>query len=182
MKYDIIYADPPWKYRHCASNSRKIENKYPTMELEEIKNLNIPCKENSLLYMWATAPKLKEALEVMCSWNFDYRTCAIWDKKTIGMGYWFRNRHEILLVGVKGQFSPPKQHDRIESIIISKKDNHSHKPDFIRTLITRWYPDKTKIELFARQRFDDWDVWGNQAPNIIQNTLGKFENKKQVKA
>lgn len=77
------------------------------MELEEIKTLSIPSADNAVLFLWATAPKLKEALEVMEAWGFEYRTNAVWDKEIIGMGYWFRGQHELLLVGVKGEFSPP---------------------------------------------------------------------------
>src|SRR3990170_4080212 len=98
-QYDIIYADPPWRYEHPISNSRRIENQYPTMSLNEIKALNIPTKDNSVLFLWATAPKLEESLEVVKAWGFTYRTHLIWDKRTIGMGYWFRNQHELLLVG-----------------------------------------------------------------------------------
>ena len=68
-KFDIIYADPPWSYRHCASNSRRIENHYPTMTLNEIKDLPIPAAKDSVLYLWATAPKLVEAIEVLKAWG-----------------------------------------------------------------------------------------------------------------
>lgn len=107
-KYQVIYADPPWRYRHCSSKSRKIENQYPTMQINDIKSLKVPADDNCILYLWATAPKLNEAIEVMSSWGFDYRTCMVWDKEIIGMGYWFRGQHELLLVGVKGKMSPPK--------------------------------------------------------------------------
>lgn len=106
-KYQVIYADPPWRYEHAISKSREIENQYPTMLLKDIKALDIPAEKNSVLFMWTTAPKVAEALEVLLAWGFKYRTCAIWDKQCIGMGYWFRTQHEVLLVGVKGTFSPP---------------------------------------------------------------------------
>src|SRR5665647_233667 len=82
--YDIILCDPPWRYEHVKTNSRAIENQYPTMSLDEIKALRVPAEENSILYMWATSPKLKEALEVVESWGFEYRSSAIWDKEKIG--------------------------------------------------------------------------------------------------
>lgn len=161
-KYQIIYADPPWNYRHCASKSRRVENQYPTMSLEEIKTLNVPAGENCILYLWATAPKLQEALEVLVSWGFDYRTCLVWDKEIIGMGYWFRGQHELLLVGVKGKMSPPEQSLRVSSVYKERRSKHSKKPNKIRRLINQWYPNKTKIELFARQKTPSWDVWGNE--------------------
>jgi N6-adenosine-specific RNA methylase IME4 len=176
MKYQVIYADPPWRYEHPISDSRKIENQYPTMELDEIKNLRVPSEDNSVLFLWATAPKLQEAMEVLQAWGFNYRTCAIWDKEVIGMGYWFRNQHEILLVGIKGEFSPPEPESRISSILREPRGKHSAKPDFIKYLIGEWYPNKTKIELFARKNQPNlfqqdqisWAVWGNEIKNDIE--------------
>jgi len=102
-KYEVILADPPWKYDFSKDSTDSIEYHYPTMILEEIKNLKVPSADNAVLFLWATAPKLKEALEVIESWGFKYKTCAVWDKEWIGMGYWFRGQHELLLVGIKGK-------------------------------------------------------------------------------
>ena len=167
-KYQIIYADPPWSYRHCASKSRQIENQYNTMSLEDIKKLDIPNDNNCILYLWATAPKLQEALEVMIAWGFDYRTCMVWDKEIIGMGYWFRGQHELLLVGVKGKMSPPVQNLRKSSVLRVRRGQHSRKPDHIRNWIKEWYPNETKIELFAREKVNGWDVWGNEVESDIE--------------
>jgi len=172
-KYQIIYADPPWKYDFSATHNRDIENQYPTMEQEDIKNLKFVSDDNAVLYLWATAPKLLEALEVMKSWGFQYRTHLIWDKKIIGCGWWFRGQHELLLVGVKGKFSPPINELRISSIYQSKRGQHSDKPDYIREMISKWYPNETKLEMFRREHTPlfikpDWDVWGNEVESDIE--------------
>lgn len=161
-KYSVIYADPPWRYDFSKSDNRKIENHYQTMTLEDIKNLSIPTEKNAVLFLWATAPKLLEGLEVMKSWGFEYKTQAIWDKQLIGMGYWFRGRHEILLVGTKGKFSPPSKEFRFPSVYLEKRSKHSKKPSFYRDFINDAYQDFNKIELFARQSSEGWDVWGNE--------------------
>ena len=83
-KYQIIMADPPWQYDFSKDNADKIENHYPTMTLKDICDLKVPSDNNCVLYLWATAPKLLEALEVMKSWGFRYKTHAIWDKQWIG--------------------------------------------------------------------------------------------------
>jgi N6-adenosine-specific RNA methylase IME4 len=132
------------------------------MNNQDIMNMKVPCKDNSVLFMWATAPKLPEALQVMKAWGFEYKTNAIWDKETIGMGYWFRGQHELLLVGVKGKFSPPISSIRISSIIKEKKTKHSKKPYIVAEYIEQAYPDKTKIELFCREPRKGWYVFGNQ--------------------
>ena len=173
-KYQIIYADPPWSYSFAPTKSRAVENHYPTMSQKEITSLKIPIADNAVLYLWATAPKLLEALEVVKAWGFTYKTQAIWDKGKIGMGYWFRGQHEILLVGTKGKFSPPEPENRISSIYREQRDKHSKKPANIRRLIHQWYPDKTKIEIFARKEpglfnsFEGWDVWGNEVASDIE--------------
>lgn len=181
-KYQIIYADPPWRYEHpaLATPNRAIENHYPTMLLEDIKKLPIKelGDENCVLFLWATAPKLKECLEVMESWGFNYRTHLIWDKILMGTGYWFRNQHELLLVGIKGTIPKPTPPQRIRSIYTEKRTTHSKKPDHIRDLIKSWYPTLKKIELFARPNtqidfmgnntFDGWDVFGNEVKSDIK--------------
>ena len=169
-KYQIIYADPPWRYRF-GFKDRAIEKHYPTMVLEDIKKMKVPSENNSVLFLWATAPKLKDAIEVMIDWGFEYKTCAVWDKKIIGMGLCFRGQHELLLVGTKGKFSPPIECERISSVLKEKRKGHSKKPDFVRYLINKWYPDKTKLELFARNRYDGWDAYGNELNDTIQKMI-----------
>jgi len=170
-KYKIIYADPPWRYQFSKDCSDEIENHYPTMDLEDIKRLEIPSDNNSVLFLWATAPKLEEALEVMEAWGFEYKTCAVWDKQWIGMGYWFRGNHELLLVGTKGKFSPPNQKELVDSVFRIRRKEHSKKPQQIRRLIQKWFPDMNKIELFARERFEGWDYFGNEVPSDCQMEL-----------
>jgi N6-adenosine-specific RNA methylase IME4 len=160
--YDVILADPPWRYSFSKSKSRKIENQYPTMSLREICDMEIPAKDNAVLYLWATAPKLPEALEVMKAWGFTYKTNAVWDKQIMGMGYWFRGQHELLLVGVNGKFSPPPTDKRTSSVLSEARGMHSKKPDIVRLMIEIWFPKASKIELFARERVEGWDAHGNE--------------------
>ena len=168
-KYQIILADPPWRYDFSRSDSREIENKYPTMSIDEICAIKVQSDENAVLYLWATAPKLREALRVMESWNFEYKTHAIWDKEIIGMGYWFRGQHELLLVGTKGHVSPPPQAERISSVYKERRTKHSKKPLAIRDIITNSFPaDWKRLEMFAREKTSpSWDVWGNEVENDI---------------
>ena len=91
-----------------------------------------------------------------------------WDKEVIGMGYWFRNQHELLLVGLKGKFSPPVPAQRMSSVWREKRTKHSKKPDGIREWIGKCYPDVPKLELFARQRVAGWDVFGNEVEGSIR--------------
>jgi len=185
-QYQVIYADPPWRYSFSKSKSRKIENKYPTMDIEDICNIEVPSAKDAVLYMWATAPKLQEAFKVIEAWGFEYKTHAIWDKEKIGMGYWFRGQHELLMVAVKGQFSPPKSSLRIGSVIRGQRGMHSSKPNKIRDYLTICYNDYNKLEMFARTKTEEWDVFGNEilpdveieadSDNVKIDTFKAFDN------
>lgn len=161
--YDVIYADPPWKYEFSETSSRSIEAKYPTMTMDELKEVVVPATDDAVLLLWATAPLLKKAIELMEYWGFTYRTCAVWDKQKIGTGYWFRGQHELLLIGVKGEFSPPKPEFRVSSVFREVRTVHSKKPDFYYKLIESMFPNRRYLEMFARSKHNSkWTVWGNQ--------------------
>lgn len=161
-KYDVIYCDPPWRYDFSKTQSRDIENHYPTMTLEDIKALDVPAAENSVLLMWATAPKIKEALDVIEAWGFEYKTQSIWDKGKLGMGYWFRGQHEILLIATKGKYSPPIPENRFSSVYKEDRTAHSKKPLFYYDMIKTMFPDSKRIELFSRKAIEGFDNWGNE--------------------
>lgn len=163
-KFSLIYADPPWRYEHVRTESRAIENQYPTMDLDEICALPIPdvAHDDCVLFLWATSPKLWESMRVIDAWGFTYRTCAVWDKQKIGMGYYFRQRHELLLVAAKGALPVPEASERVSSVIVAPRAEHSRKPDVVYELIEAMYPDTTKIELFCRRPREGWSAWGNE--------------------
>lgn len=163
-KYSLILADPPWRYEHSKTMSRDIENQYPTMALDEICDLPVQnlAADDCVLFLWATSPKLAESIRVLESWGFEYRTCAVWDKQKIGLGYYFRQQHEILLVGIKGSPGTPDPASRPSSIYSEARGKHSAKPNYYRDVIEKMYPDHNKIELFCRDKRDGWDAWGNQ--------------------
>lgn len=171
-KYKTILADPPWKYDFSATNTRKIENQYPTMEIEDIYKLPINdiSDDNSILFLWTTAPKLIEGLEVMKSWGFQYKTHLIWDKINIGMGYWFRGQHELLLLGTKGNPKIPIPENRISSILKIKRTEHSEKPKNIYFIIEKM-SEEPRIELFARDHINNWDYWGNESMDTTQEVF-----------
>ena len=164
--YPVVYADPPWRYEHSMTDNRKIENQYPTMTLEEICNLPVGdiATPDAVLLLWTTSPKLAESMDVIESWGFVYRTCIIWDKERIGMGYYARQQHELLLIASRGSIPVPEPENRPNSVIRIKRDNeHSMKPHEFYELIERMYPEYDRIELFARNKRDGWSAWGNQA-------------------
>lgn len=160
--FDIILADPPWRYEHCEANNREIENHYTTATLEEIFKHAPNVKKDAILFLWATAPKLAEAMRVIDAWGFTYRSGAVWDKEVIGMGYWFRVQHEHLLVAVKGKPKAPPESERVSSLFRQKRGKHSAKPQFFHEWIERAYPLAEKCEMYCRKPRPGWAAWGNE--------------------
>lgn len=164
-RYPVIYADPPWRYEHAESISREIENHYPTMALDDICALPVSdlATDDAVLFLWATSPKLAESMRVVESWGFTYRTCAVWHKPQIGMGYYFRQQHELLLVATRGDMPAPPPPARVGSVVTADRARHSAKPAEFAEIIERMYPALPKVELFCRSPREGWSVWGNQS-------------------
>jgi N6-adenosine-specific RNA methylase IME4 len=161
-RYELLYADPPWQLGSPATEYAP-ESYYPTLSLEEIKALAVPAAERAVLFLWTVNALLPEALEVIEAWGFEYKTNFVWVKDWIGLGVWGRYRHELLLVGRKGDFPPPPGPDRIDSVIEAKRGRHSQKPACVYELLERMYPQASKLELFARGRpRAGWSAWGNE--------------------
>ena len=163
--YSVLYADPPWRYDFAVSSSREIENQYPTMETQDICDLPVPSitDTDAVLFLWATSPKLLESLRVMEAWGFAYKTCMVWVKDKIGMGYYARQRHEILLIGTRGHLPTPEPSNRPDSVIMAPRDKHSAKPVRAYELLESMYPGLPKVEIFCRSPREGWSSWGNQA-------------------
>lgn len=164
--FNLIYADPPWRYDFSVSDSRKIENQYPTMEVDAICGLEVSsiAAPDCVLFLWATSPKLPEAFDVIEAWEFTYKTCMVWRKDKIGMGYYARQQHELLLIAAKG--SPPVSPEdaRPSSVVDAPRGEHSRKPDVFYEIIERMYPKSKRVELFCRTPRPGWKTWGNEVP------------------
>ena len=159
--FDAVLADPPWDYGNEIRGAAL--NHYETMENSELAKLPIPFADNCVLFMWATQPKIREALELMQLWEFEYTAGAVWVKDKFGTGFYFRSQHELLLLGIKGKMPPPEQDDRLSSVINAPRTEHSKKPDVVYEIIERMYPNREYLELFARRRFSNkWAVWGKE--------------------
>jgi N6-adenosine-specific RNA methylase IME4 len=163
--YGVIYADPPWRFEPYSRDTgmdRAADNHYPTMELDAIKAIQIPAADDCVLFLWATAPMLPQAIEVMHAWGFDYKSHCVWLKDRLGTGYWFRNKHELLLVGTRGNIPAPAQGQQYASVIAARVDDHSAKPNHFAEIIEELFPNLPAIELFARVPRLGWEVWGNE--------------------
>lgn len=165
-KYRVIYADPPWCYNDKRDgNTTGAEDHYPSMTIQELCELPVKelAEENAVLFLWVTSPMLEECFQVIKEWDFKYKTSFVWDKVKHNMGHYNSVRHEFLLICTKGSCLPdvPTLFDSV--ISIERSERHSEKPEKFREIIDTLYPYGRRIELFARKKVPNWDVWGNEA-------------------
>lgn len=168
-KYGVIYADPEWKFEVWSRETgldRAADNHYPTSDLETIMARDVAsiAAPDCVLFLWATAPMLPQGLAVMAAWGFAYKSHCVWNKDRIGNGYWFRNKHELLLLGVRGDVPAPAMGLQFPSAIEAPLAEHSAKPDVFAEMIEIYFPTLPKIELNRRgPPRKGWDAWGNEA-------------------
>jgi site-specific DNA-methyltransferase (adenine-specific) len=180
MNYDVILADPPWKFRYyneeTTDEKGAAQKHYDLMELEEICALPIGelGADNSLLFLWVTWPMLPKAFEVMKAWNYTYRTLGfVWVKANptgfgffTGLGYYTRSNSEPCLIGGRGFL--PRQTATVSQLIYAPIREHSRKPEDTYRKIERLYPDHRYLELFARRKREGWDSWGNEIESDLE--------------
>ena len=176
-KYNIIYADPPWKFsspKYQDGNrgfGNRVEDRYKTLSINELCTLPIKkiSDENCLLFMWVIDSHLLEGLDVIKSWGFRYATIGFtWVKKyktgsyCYNFGSYTLKSTEICLIGLKGKLKNIKNKNNVKGLVFAERTKHSKKPDCIRDKILELCGDKPRIELFARQKTEGWDCWGNE--------------------
>nr|BAR38253.1 Transcriptional activator, adenine-specific DNA methyltransferase [uncultured Mediterranean phage uvMED] len=171
-KYNIIYCDPAWYFKTYSTkgNKRSAIQHYNCLNIDDIYNLpvNRISDNDCILFIWVIDPMLPEAMEVIKRWGFKYKTVAFtWVKQNkksdgffTGLGYWTRSNPEMCLLATKGK--PKRLSKAVKQLIISSREEHSKKPFEIRDRIIQLCGDLPRIELFARQRVEGWDCWGNE--------------------
>jgi N6-adenosine-specific RNA methylase IME4 len=168
-RYGVVYADPAWRWEawsRVTGLDSAPEAHYPTMTLDAIKALDVAgiAADDSVLFMWATVPVLPQAIETMAAWGFSYKSGLAWAKDRAGTGYWFRNQHELLLFGTRGNPPAPAPGTQASSLIVAPVRGHSRKPDQAYGIIESYFPSLLKIELFCRgPARPSWSAWGNEA-------------------
>lgn len=176
--YATILADPPWQFKNrtgkVAPEHRRLA-RYRTLSLQEIKEIPVwlVSSEPSHLYLWVPNALLKDGLDVMAAWGFEYKTNIVWHKVRKdgepdgrGVGFYFRNTTELVLFGVRGHMRTLSRGRRQVNIIKTQKREHSRKPDELYEIIEACSPGPY-LELFARGPREGWDQWGDQAAEYI---------------
>jgi N6-adenosine-specific RNA methylase IME4 len=183
VKYGAILADPPWRFKNWSMGElatrgekwarRNGRSPYDVMGTAEIAALDVRslAADDAVLFLWATYPKLKDALAVMEGWGFEYKSVAYtWVKQNpsgkgfhFGLGYWTRGNPEVCLLGTRGE--PKRVSNRVANLMVSPRRDHSRKPDEVHERIERLVAGPY-CELFARQPWPGWTTLGNEIDGL----------------
>lgn len=166
-KFEVIAIDPPWAYEEKGGLSANDYNPeitrgatpYPTMTLSQIKDINLPLTDNSVVFLWTTHAFLKDAFDILEHWNLKYKATLVWDKEKMGMGRTIRLQCEFCLIAFKGNpiFNGSSERD----IIRESRREHSRKPDAFYQYVERSTIGR-KLEYFSREKRTNWEIYGNE--------------------
>ncbi len=176
-RYGAICADPPWRFQTWSekNQTRAATQHYQVMPLDDVCGLPVRdlAAPDCALFLWAVNPMLPQALRVMESWGFEYKTVAFtWAKTTtktdrswapkwhLGLGYWTRANTEVCLLGTRG--NPKRKSRAVRQLLIAPRREHSRKPDEFFADVERLVSGPY-LDLFSRQQRPAWDSWGNEA-------------------
>ncbi|MBK9123914.1 MAG: S-adenosylmethionine-binding protein [Chloroflexi bacterium] len=178
QKFGTILADPPWQFQNrtgkVAPEHQRL-SRYPTLSLDDIMTLPVcdAAADQSHLYLWVPNALLREGLDVLAAWGFEYKTNLVWHKVRKdgepdgrGVGFYFRNTTELVLFGVRGKLRTLQQGRTQVNIIKTQKREHSRKPDELYDIVEACSPGPY-LEMFARGSRPGWLVWGNQADDYL---------------
>jgi len=158
--YDIISIDPPWPYgREYDPQNSRVANPYPEMSIDEIKAINLPLKESSIVFFWTTHKFLPDAFDILNTWGFEYKATLVWNKENMGMGSWFRMQCEFCLFAIKGDVFWNNTYYR--DIINETRREHSRKPDAFFNMVDNLCIGN-KLEYFSREKRNGWDNYGDE--------------------
>ena len=161
-EYDVIVIDPPWKvdFKYDAEHYMgRVANPYPEMDIQQIKDIKLPSKDNCILWLWTTHSQIWSAKEIMDEWGFEYKCILVWNKESIGIGKWLRKQCEFCLLATKGK--PLWTATDFRDIISEQKTNHSAKPEGFYKLVEKYCVGR-KLDYFARKKREGWDVFGDE--------------------
>jgi N6-adenosine-specific RNA methylase IME4 len=188
-KYNIIYADPAWTFGNRLRNGspeangtinvvhRELSETYNTMTIKDICNLKVSeiADKDCVLFIWTTDAHLEEAMKVINAWGFKYKTIGFtWLKKeksglqSCYVGFWTLKCGEICLLATKGRMNKYLKKRNVRQLVEAIRGKHSEKPNEVRQRIIEMFGNELpKIELFAREKHENWDVWGNEVESSV---------------
>lgn len=166
--YRVLLVDCPWLYGNKPPSGSGAQTHYPGMTIKQLCDLPVAAHAHAhaVMFFWVTAPMLLEnpgPREVIEAWDFKPKTGMVWNKEQHGFGNYVSIRHEHLIIATRGSCLPDRPTPMFDSVFTERQDGlHSSKPPSVRAMIERLY-DGPYLELFARERVEGWDAFGNDA-------------------
>lgn len=161
IKFGAIYADPPWVYDNQGTRAAQ-GNHYGGLSVDQLCELPVRdlAAADAHLHLWTTNAFLFDCARIFEAWGFEFRSSFVWVKPQMGIGNYWRNSHEFLLTGIRG--NAKRFNDRsLMSWLECDRSRHSEKPFIIRDYIRRASPGPY-LEMFARTPAEGWTCWGNE--------------------
>jgi len=170
--FQLIMADPPWRYELFNEETgaeKAPQGQYDCMDLAAIKAMPVEmlAAENSVLWLWCTHPMLREAIDVVSAWGFEFKTSGVWSKRNpetgklaFGTGYLLRCASEPFLIATRGK---PKTSRSVRTVIEGKRREHSRKPEEAYAAAEQLMPIARRLDMFSRETREGWRNWGNES-------------------
>lgn len=188
----MILADPPWSYQNWSDAAHgAARSSFKTMTYVQIRAVPVSGwahPHGCILALWATWPKLDEAMRLLNAWGFDYVTGCPWVKTSptsgeirCGVGFWFQSTSEVVLfgrrgsvkrndlgnLGKRGLFVRGRPTSASRGLICGSQrqfyapraSRHSQKPEDVQDYLEARFPGP-RLELFARRERRGWTCWG----------------------
>ena len=186
--FKLLYVDPPWRQskggkKRVRPNSSGEKLDYQVISLDEIKNhlweATKITEENAIMFLWTIDKYLFEAEQIAKTLGWKLHARMIWNKVTgIPAAFTIRYGHEYLLFFYKGKLTPvaKDQRGKWHSVFKEQVKRHSQKPEIAYQLIESLYPDIQRLEMYARNKRDGWDVWGNEVEKLISTGTVRCDN------
>ena len=167
-KYDVLAIDPPWNYgREYDPETSRVANPYPEMSNQEIQAIELPIKDDAVVFLWTTHAFIKTAFELLEGWGLEYKATMVWDKEKMGMGSTIRMQCEFCLVAVKGK--PLIQGSDVRDIMREPRREHSRKPEVFYKTVEQMTTGR-RLDYFSREQREGWDTYGAETEKFSEGT------------
>jgi N6-adenosine-specific RNA methylase IME4 len=192
QEYDVIVIDPPWKYDGDIFKEQEdglpIFNyegmrgttPYPTMSIEEIKNIKLPSSKDCVLWLWTTNLFIHYAFHIIEHWGFEPKSILTWDKQHIGTGRWLRSQTEHCILAIKG--NPLFVNTKYSTLLSEMKTKiHSEKPEGFYKILDDIHKECAKLDYFARKKREGWDAYGDEIrikEEFLKEVIGNGRKRK----